>query len=351
MKKRLLCSTLALMGLFSAANLRAGAATPPPATLTLADLANRPDRWPPTVTAQREFDFVNGAVVHQGDKLSVVAFDGSVVGLNYQGKIPFRAVPNDVGFVDAANQWWATLTPAQRAIDPASLASDITLWPPTVTLTNPVKCSFGNLPAGTEVGLIEVTPTDIDIAWPNSPNRLRILAGMTDVISRARALALVDPAKRPSRIAAALENVLVDSTGQPYHDDHLADKKYFALYFGGNWCPACHLFSPDFSQFLAQQLPAHPELMAVLISNDNDVNQTLAYAKAANLPIPVMSEATLDHVQLIVKYQVKIIPHLVLVDRFGNVLANNGDAAAERADLKDTLAQITAILNAPATQP
>lgn len=349
--KRLLFSTLTLIGLFSATHLFADAATPPPATLTLADLANRPDRWPPYVTAQREFDFVNGAIVHQGDKLTVLRFDGSVVGLTFQGKIPFQALATDVGLLDAANQWWATLTPAQRAIDPASIAGDITLWPPTVTLTSNVKCSFGNLPMGTEVGLVEVTPKDIDIAWPNSPNRLRIDAGMTDLVSRSRALLVIDPAKRPSRIAAALADTLVDSTGKPYHDDHLQDKKYFAIYFGGNWCPACHLFTPDFSQFLAQQLPAHPELMAVLISNDQDVNQSLQYIKDGNLPIPVMPMATLDNDHVIAAYQVQIIPHLVLVDRFGNVLANNQDAQGNRADMKDTLAQITAILNPPATQP
>ena len=55
------------------------AAAEPPATLGFADLVNRPDRWPESVTVPRDFIFGPNAAVHAGDKAKVVRFDGTKV--------------------------------------------------------------------------------------------------------------------------------------------------------------------------------------------------------------------------------------------------------------------------------
>ena len=332
--------------------LSAVAATvaPPPETLTLADLANRPDRWPATVTVQRDFKFVNGPTIHQGDPARVLRFDGAQAILITPTNIRFKVLPADCGLLDAANQAWGALTPAQRAIDPASLPANPSLWPLRVTTTSPISCPFGKLPAGTDVELRTVTGRGITIGWPNSPNRVTVDLANTDVIARARQLALVDPDKRPSRIADALAALLVDADGHPVHDEHLADKKLFALYFGAGWCAPCHAFSPDLVKFLDGALPAHPELAAVLLSNDKDDGQMLAYMKEEQMPFPAVPPKPLLQSGLLMTYAAPIIPHLVVVDRFGRVLASNDDGHGNRTDPKDTIDALARLLAAPAAE-
>jgi thiol-disulfide isomerase/thioredoxin len=330
--------------------LAVAAPAAPPEVLSAPDLVNHPDRWPASVTLQRDYKFTNGPVAHQGDKVRVIQFDGTHVTLLTSGNIRFSVTPEECGFLDAANQAWAALTPAQRAVDPASISADLSLWPPRVALTTPVNCSFGALPAGTEMGLVSVSIKGPVIAWPNSPNRLTVNFGMTDLLARAQQAVLLDPDKRPSRIAAALQPLLVDADGKPYHDDHLDDKKFFAFYFGANWCAPCHAFSPGFVKFLDATMPQHPELAVVLMSNDPLLAQTLTYMRDEKMPFPAVSQKDLLQSSLLSSYAAKMIPHLIIVDRFGRVLATSDDASGNRSDPMDTVAALGKMLAAPTVQ-
>ncbi len=258
------------------------------------------------------------------------------------------AKPEDCGLLDAANQAWSALTPAQRAIDPDSLAADPSLWPIQVTTTAPISCNFGKLPLGTEVVVLSVTSAGTDIAWPKSANGLNVGFDCTNAIDAARQLALVDPDQRPSRIAAALEGIMVDADGRPYHYDHPGDKKFFAFYFGASWCAPCHAFSPDFVKFLDDALPRHPELAAVLLSNDQQPDQMLAYMKEEKMPFPAVPLSDLNRSRLLSSYAAQMIPQLVIVDRFGKVLASNDDNHGNRGDPKDTIDALGKLLAAPA---
>jgi nucleoredoxin len=346
MKRIAACSLLLIGWAWSACAAVAAA----PETFLLPDLVNRPDRWPAAVTFQRDIKFNNGAVVHQGDKLRVVRFDGSRVLLIAPGNLRFMATVQDCGLLDAANQAWAALTPAQRAVDPDSLAADRSLWPLRVAATTGINCKFGKLPAGTEVGLLGVSSQGADIAWPNSPDRVTVDFGSTDVMARARQLALIDPNKRASRIAAALQGILVDADGKACHDEHLGDKKIFALYFGASWCAPCRAFSPDFVKFLDDALPRHPELAVVLLSNDQQPDQMLAYMKDEKMPFPAVPLKDWTQSSLLSGYAAEMIPQLVIVDRFGKVLASNDDNHGNRGDPKDTIDALGKLLTAPTGQ-
>lgn len=338
---------LMMIGIFGGVCIAAA----PPDTLTLADLVNRPDRWPATVTVPQDMHFTNGAVVHAGDKAKVVVFDGRRLGLAV-GRIQFVAAPQDVGFLDAANQQWAALTVPQRAIDPESLPDDQSLWPVKIALTGGINCGFGRLPAGTEVSLLGVTKQSPIFAWPNSNNRVSTDFNGTDIINRARKLVLIDPAQRPSRIAAALDGIMIDADGKPYHDEHLQDKKFFALYFGAGWCPPCRTFSPDLVKFATDALPRHPELAIVLLSNEHQPQDTLAYMKDEKMPFPAVQPAQLDQCSLLTAYAstTKLIPHFVVVDRFGKVLVDNTDGQGNLTDTSDAIATLQKLLSAPAVQ-
>jgi thiol-disulfide isomerase/thioredoxin len=333
---------LALVGWLSGACMAAA----PPETLSLSDLVNRPDRWPESVTLQRDFQFTNGTVLHSGDKARVKQFDGAHVGL-ISGRVSFLVTPQDCGLLDAANQAWSALTPAQRAVDPDSLPDDDSLWPVRVALPNGISCGFGKLPPGTEVALLNVTKKGPLIAWPNSNNRITMDFGSTDVISRARQLVLIEPDKRPSRVAAALDAIMVDADGKPYHDEHLGDKKLFAFYFGAGWCPPCRAFSPDFVKFADEAMPRHPELAVVLLSDDHSPAELFAYMKEENMPFPAVQPKDLDQSSLLMSFtaDTRLIPHLVVVDRFGKVLQSNADPQGNLTDGNEAIAALDKLLN------
>ena len=340
------CSLIIVAFLWLYCGTSFGAADAPPATLTLGDLVNHPERWPATVTLKRDYRFSSGAVAHQGDKARVLKFDGSQVQLA-AGKIMFRDKPESCGFVEAANESWAALTPAQRAVDPTTLANDPSLWPLTVTTNTSINSSFGKVAAGTEVGVNNVAADGVEIAIPNSLNRLQIDFEGSDILVRARKLAGVEPGKRPSRIVSALGKMLVTADGTPYHED-LSNKQIFALYFGAGWCPPCRVFSPDFVKYVNETMPKHPELAVIFLNDDKQIPEMLTYMQQEKMPFPATNMKDWNKNNLLTSYSSQLIPQLVIVDRFGKVLATSDDNKGRRLEPKETLAALTRILSKPA---
>jgi thiol-disulfide isomerase/thioredoxin len=315
-----------------------------PASLTLPDLVNRPDRWPAEVTVTRDFIFNASAAVHTGDKAKVVQFDGTKVLLIAANNIRFTATPSDAGLLAAANQAWSALTPAQREIAPDTLAADPSLWPIRLKIISPIICNWGKLPPGTEVALNSVSTKGLEIGWPNSPNRLNISFDSTDIFDRSRRLVLLDRPERPSRLAAALHGLLVDSDGKPFDESSLAGKQIFALYFGAGWCAPCHAFSPDLVKYLTTAWPRHPELAVVFMSNDKQVAPMLEYMKEEKMVFPAVPPGVLVQSPFLMKFAAQMIPQLIIVDRFGNVLASNDDHRGNRGDPNETIAALDGLL-------
>lgn len=326
----------------------------PPDVLTLQDLVNRPDRWPPSVTLGRDFNFNNGVVAHQGDKATIILDNGNQLVLNTGNNIRFAVTPEDCDLLNAANQYWSGLTPAQRAVDPNSLVADVSIWPMQVKSTNSISCKFGTVQPGTDLAVSDVTKTGIDIVWPNTANRISLGFDTTNVFDAARQLVLMDPDKRPSRIAAALDGIaMVDADGKPYHDDHLQDKQYFLLYFGAGWCPPCLDFSPNLVKFANDALPKHPELAIVMFNEDKTPGDMLAYMKKENMPFPSVQQDIWLANATIAHYAQRIIPDVVVIDRFGKILADNDatmDNQGNQGDPMGSINTLTQLLAAPPAQ-
>lgn len=348
--RSILLGLMALVGLVLSASAIADAPAAPPETLTVKDLANRPDRWPPSVTLQREFDFNGGAKLNQGDKASIIKFDGSQLILIGPKGIRFQVLPEDCALLDAANQYWSGLTPAQRAVNPDSLAADCSIWPVQVMTTMPVNCQFGNLPAGSNVILLDQTNKESLIGWPKSHNRVNLDFTCTNVFDEARRLVAMDKAKRPSRVAAVLDAIMVGADGKPVHDEHLQDKQIFAFYFGAGWCGPCRDFSPGLVKFANDALAKHPELAIVMMNDDKSTNDMLSYMKDESMTFPAVQKSDWTAVPLFTQNSGKIIPDIVAMDRFGKVLAANEDRNGNRGDPNDTLTTLNQLLSAPAVQ-
>jgi nucleoredoxin len=230
--------------------------------------------------------------------------------------------------------------------DPQVLAADPSLWPAKIKTTTVVTRNFGKLAPGTKVAMYTLNSTGPDIIWPNSSNRLILPSGSTDIFQCARRVARIDRDHRPSRIAAALKGITLDSNGRPYADPDPDVKKLYALYFGAIWCAPCHAFSPDLVKYLNDAMPKHRELGAVFLSEDKQVGPMLEYMKEEGMPFPAVPPDALAKSPILMSFAARMIPQLVIVDRFGTVLATNEDQKGNRGDPKDTIGELDRLLSA-----
>jgi hypothetical protein len=301
-----------------------------PDHLTLADLVNHADRWPAMVTVNRDFNFTSGKSVKTGEQIQVDKFDGRQLYVENSGhNIRFIILPTDCDFLDGANAAWSALTPAQRSLDAAALAADRSLWPTKVKLLGPINTGDGQkLAAGLELTAYEYTPDGISTLSPKKRQFLKLDYVETDAVARARQALLLDKEKRPAFMVESLRPLLVDMTGKHFVDDQLNDKQLFLLYFGGKRCPRCLQISPRLISMAGDLTAKYPKLQIVLIGEDDDTPTMLQYMSEKKMPFPAVNPDDLQDVAPQFFDYTKgggLLPEMILVDRFGNVLKDSDD--------------------------
>ena len=318
MKPYRLFSVIALAaGLFGSVS---GAA---PATLTLNDLQNHPERWPAKVSLPRDFKFNGGASARKGQIVQVIELKGTEVVVDAGKDLVFGVPVADTDFLTAANSSWSALTPAQRDLDANLLMADPSLWPLQVKSLNGFRLENGTqLPAGSDFDLISFNQEGVSLYSAKYNSNLGAELKDTDLITRARALLLVPANQRPSRIAAALRGNLVDINGQA-SSAKLDETQVFALYYGASWCPPCRKFSPGFVKYIDQISAQNPKLTVVLMSNDKVDADMFKYMKSEKMPWVAMPLAKLQRTPLLLGYTKGYIPQLLIVDRSGKILADS----------------------------
>lgn len=319
MKAPLKLSALLLVGL---SLIRAFAAAP--ATLTLNDLRNHSERWPASVTVPRDLNFQGGATVKKGQVVKVTDLNGSEVVVDSGSGLVFGLPIAETDFVARANAAWAELTPGQREITAASLIDDRRLWPVKVRSFAEFRLGNGGvIKSGGEFELIAVERDGVKLLAPEYNTTLRVQPQATDLIERARALALVSPEKRPSRIAAVLRGNLVDASGRATDPANLDDAQVIALYYGASWCPPCRAFSPEFVKFVNRVGPQNPRFAVVLVSSDKTDAAMFGYMKEEKMPWVALPREQLTKSPSLLAYTKGAIPQLVIVNRQGTVLADS----------------------------
>lgn len=317
MKRSLSLLVLAFLAL-------AAAQSAPPQTLGLQDLVQRPDRWPATVKLKRDFQLSGGGAVRTGQAVKVLEFDGAQVVIDAGNELFFEIAPGDCDLLEAANQAWAALTPAQRAVDLPSLLEDAALWPERVTCHGGFQLEDGTVLApGGEYEFLYFDRDGVKLYSREHQTTLFADLGQTDLIARARQRALIELDKRPSRVAAALEQGLVDSAGKPFASKALDEARLYVLYFGASWCGPCRKFSPGLVSFMNDAVKQHPRLATVLMSGDENDADMLGYMKDEKMPWPALPLSKLKETPLFLSQSAGYIPHLVVLDRHGRVLASS----------------------------
>ena len=311
--------TLALLGASSIA-LSAAA----PATLTLAELRNNPERWPSSVTLPRDIAFQGGAAVKKGQSVKVVEIEGAEVVVDAGNGLIFGLPLAETDFVAQANGLWAKLTPEQREVTAATLANDRSLWPLKTKCSAEFRLANGaTLKAGGEYEVRAVLRDSVELYSARHNATLETTLQSTDVVAQARALAAIPTEKRPSRVAAALRGKLVNVAGKPAEPEKLEDTQIFALYYGASWCGPCRSFSPGFVKFIERVTPENSRLTVLLLSNDKSDAQMLGYMADEKMPWLAMPLDKLMKTPLLTGYTKGGIPQLVIVDRQGKVLADS----------------------------
>ncbi|MBI1368163.1 MAG: redoxin family protein [Planctomycetes bacterium] len=296
----------------------------PPETLKLSDIANRPDRLPETVVLNADFNFTGGASAKKGQTVQVLEFNGGEVVVNAGNDLVFGVSPAQCDLLDAANKVWAKLTPEQRAIEPATLLKDPSLWPEKAMCKNGFNLNGGvNLPPNGEYEVVAVLPEGVSLY--SREHKAGLIADLvqTDLIARARQRVLLAPEARSSRIVNALKQTnMVTADGKPFEMTALDHGKVFALYFGASWCPPCRHFSPSFVKFVSSVAAANPNLVVVLMSNDEKDADMLKYMQDEKMPFPAVTLASLNTSPVLLTYVHGAIPQLAIVDRDGRLLSD-----------------------------
>lgn len=296
----------------------------PPSTLTQNDLRNSPERWPAEITVPKDLRFQGGRSVKQGQRVRVVEVSGSEVVVDDGKGLVFGLPIAETDLLARANEAWAALTPAQREITAAMLTEDRALWPLRVRSADEYELNDGTrFKAGGEYDLLSVGRNEVQLYSREHRTTLKAALASTDLIARARALALLPVEQRPSRIAAALRGTLVDASGKPADPAGLEATQVFALYYGASWCGPCRKFSPDLVKFVNRVGPANPRLTVVLMSNDKSDAAMYGYMREEKMPWVAMPLDKLNAQPVLTGYVKGGIPHLVIVDRQGKILADS----------------------------
>ena len=318
--KSLVCAAVVSLGAWIASPARAVQAE----ALTLQGLIHRPDLWPPAVILSKDFSFAGANAIKAGQTVKVLEFDGSQLVVDAGNDLVFGITPDDCDLLVAANRAWSTLTPAQRGVDPHVLAKDASLWPERVSSSAAFALEDGTrIEPGGEYEFLFYDGQNVKFYSRQHQTMLEVALAQTDLVARARQRVLLEPAARSSRIAAALKKNLVDSTGKPFTSAGIDEAKLYVLYYGASWCPPCRRFSPRLVEFVNGAAKDNPRMATVLLSNDKDDADMQEYMHDEKMPWPAMPLESLRASPLFLSYAGGSIPHLVVLDRHGMVLASS----------------------------
>jgi thiol-disulfide isomerase/thioredoxin len=272
-------------------------------------------------------NFNGGQSARKGQQVRIVEFTRpQEVVVDAGNDLVFGLAPEDCDLLDAANQTWAALTPAQREVSPQTLAQDASLWPDRVKCFSGFHLDNGtDLPPGGEFDFLSIEDDGVHLYSAETNTNLLADFAQTDTIARARQRALIEPDKRPSRIAEVLRKAMVDADGKPVEDPNLDQTQVFALYYGASWCPPCRQFSPEFVKFINGVAAQNPHLTVVLMSNDEKDADMQTYMKEEKMPWRAVPLAALNKSPLLLGYVHGAIPQLAIVDRHGKLLADAYD--------------------------
>jgi len=215
--------------------------------------------------------------------------------------------------------------------------SDASLWPAKVkilrgmSLKNPDGQSL-DLPAGTSCTVVNFDEQGVFSVPDNVDARLNLNFANTDMLDSARERAAMEPAQRNSRIIDIVREIMVDSSGKPFTHPGLDETKVFVFYYGAGWCKPCQLMSPELVKWVKANAASNPHMTVIMLSGDEKESEMLAYMKERKMPWPAVAREAWLASPVFKSMSKGTYPQLLITDRFGKVIYNEGDADREQIE-------------------
>jgi nucleoredoxin len=231
--------------------------------------------------------------------------------------------------------------------------------PPEVTLTKPTKFEILrdgilsgsiDLAPGTKLAVVDLADDYLIVRYRNASGR--VLPANTNLPPEAlmgeEAASLNSGGNsHPSagRTANTMEKALSgkmvhleNGAIRPFDRKHLAEVKFYALYFSASWCPPCRAFTPSLVEAYGKIREQFPEFELVLVNHDQSPEEMEAYMRGDAMRWPALNWHAIASAPEINSYGGDGIPDLVLVDENGRVLSDsyrNGNYVGPHAVLND----------------
>ncbi len=107
--------------------------------------------------------------------------------------------------------------------------------------------------------------------------------------------------------------------------------RYFILYYSASWCPICRKIVAESADFYRANIAENPQVELVMMSKDKDSAHADEWAKAANMPWPILYYASFDQVEVARANLPEGIPMMILIDNTGDVIAQGRSEAMLKA--------------------
>lgn len=121
---------------------------------------------------------------------------------------------------------------------------------------------------------------------------------------------------------------LLSKDGEVSTADALKGKKAIAIYFSAHWCPPCRGFTPKLAEWYKKDL-SKKGLEVVFVSSDKDQGAFDGYfGEQPWLALPFSDRERKN--QLSKKFKVNGIPSLIILDKDGNLITEDGRSAVSR---------------------
>jgi thiol-disulfide isomerase/thioredoxin len=126
---------------------------------------------------------------------------------------------------------------------------------------------------------------------------------------------------------------------RPLGEADLQQTRLVAFYYSAAWCGPCRQFTPDLVRAYTRLKRAHPDFELVFVSADRDERSMADYMKDYRMTFPAFRFDQRQSVPFVQQLSPRGIPHLVMVDGTGNVVAGGrGGAAASLEAIEAFLA-------------
>jgi thiol-disulfide isomerase/thioredoxin len=122
----------------------------------------------------------------------------------------------------------------------------------------------------------------------------------------------------------------------------LAKKKIFAFYYSADWCPPCHVFTPELNSEYVKLRAQYPEFELIFVSRDRSEKDMKEYMASAKMPYPAIEYEKLKRLDQINRLASQGFPYLLVTDANGKELIGKG--REDWADPYEVLPQLKSLL-------